>query len=73
MPLFFIIAIAAGAFTVGATAVDSAKDLRHNHSRASAPMATTQAAAPAPMAKPAPAAPLRKCSKVVQDKCKQDK
>ena len=31
MPLFFLIAIGAGALTLGATAIDPAADVRHQH------------------------------------------
>ena len=40
MPLFFIIAIGAGAFTLGATTVDVTSDMRQQRSSAQAVQAT---------------------------------
>lgn len=61
MPLFFIIAIGAGAFTVGATAVDVTSDARqHEKARMEQtttvqPQAYTTDAAPAAIAAPSSA------------------
>ena len=41
MPLFFLIAIGAGAFTLGATTVDVTSDMRQERSRAQAVQTTT--------------------------------
>lgn len=45
MPLFFIIAIGAGAFTLGATTVDVTSDMRQQHSSAQALQTTFQPSA----------------------------
>jgi hypothetical protein len=41
MPLFFLIAIGAGSFTLGATTVDVTSDMRQERSRAQAVQTTT--------------------------------
>jgi hypothetical protein len=58
MPLFFLIAIGCGAFTVGATTVDATGDARHNEkarmeqTTTVQPQAYTTDAAPAAIAAP---------------------
>jgi hypothetical protein len=46
MPLFFLIAIGAGALTLGATAIDPSADMRHQQA-AQVQATTYQAGAPA--------------------------
>lgn len=49
MPLFFIIAIGAGAFTLGATTADVTSDMRHNERTAQVQTTSQQAAVYATM------------------------
>ena len=42
MPLFFLIAIGAGALTLGATAIDPASDVRHQNTAQVQPVAYQQ-------------------------------